>query len=163
VNVEWPNLSKLIEGKLGVPRLDYQPDPYPAAELRQRADETNDPLVARLLTDLVDNPAMLKALNRQPTDVRNLNVCVHYLAASKIEIPKRARERVADAWHIKPSMVKDCFTAHGATAAAWLKNLIEHVDSRSEFATHDDIHRAIDADLTLRAAAMGRDFRRRTP
>jgi hypothetical protein len=86
---------------------------------------------------------------------------MHYLVASKIEIPKRARERVATAWGLKPSMLKDAYTAHGATAATWLENLIEHVDAHSDFAIHDDIHHAIDADLTLRAATMGRDFRRR--
>lgn len=162
MNAEWPNLCKLVEGSgLALPRLDYTSEPYPAAELRKRASESTDPWVIGLLTRLAEQPATLNALNRQPTDVRNLNACMHYLVASKLEVPKRARERVATAWHIKTSMLKDAFTSHGATAAAWLDNLIEHIDARSEFATYDDVHRAIDADLTLRAAAMGRDFRRR--
>lgn len=161
MKTDWPNVAALVEGTgLTVPRLDYQPEPYPAAELRKRA-KSADPWLAELLTTLAEQPATLKALNRQPTNVRNLNVCMHYVVASKLEIPKRARERVAKAWSIKPSMVKDAFTANGGTASDWLANLIEHINARSEFATDKDIYRAIDSDLTLRAAAMGRDFRRR--
>jgi hypothetical protein len=162
MSAEWPHITALVEGSgLTAPRLDYPAEPYPAEELRKRASESMDPWFIDLLTRLAEQPATLNALNRQPTDVRNLNACMHYLVASKLEIPKRARERVATAWRIKPSMLKDAFTLHGATAAAWLDNLIEHIDARSEFATHEDIHRAIDADLTLRAAEMARDFRRR--
>jgi hypothetical protein len=159
MNAEWPNVTALVEGRgLTVERLDYSP--YNAEELRKRATESTDPWLGGLLTKLAEQPSTLNALNRS-TDIRNINVSMHYLVASKLDKPKRARGRVADAWHIKQSMVKDIFTAHGATASAWLDNLIEHIDARSEFATHEDIHRAVDADLTLRAAAMGGDFRRR--
>jgi hypothetical protein len=52
--------------------------------------------------------------------------------------------------------VKDIHTRHGESAATWLDNLVDHIHTRSDFATRRQVLQAIDDDLTLRAASMPR-------
>lgn len=150
---EWPNLTALIEAKLTIPVLDNRPPPYPAEWLRKRAEKYSaDPEMSALLRLLADRSALNNKLNRQSAAVRNRNVALHYQIACALE-PKKlvARQRVAGLWLISPEHVKDINTEHGSTAITWLANLLSHIDVRAEFASREEILRALDADMTVRA------------
>jgi hypothetical protein len=154
---EWPNVGALIEAKLTMPVLDKRAARYTPERLREMVDRyASDPEITELLNILASHPALNKKLNRNPASVRNANIALHYLIACKLE-PKKlaARQRVADVWLIAPATVKDIAIEHGPTALTWLVNLIEHIDVRSEFATRDEILRALDADMIARAPVLG--------
>jgi hypothetical protein len=69
---------------------------------------------------------------------------------------KDAYTRVAGLWDRERSYVPDILTEHREAAQTWLDNLLEHIDDRADFATREEILKALDADLELRAASWSR-------
>jgi hypothetical protein len=137
-----------------MPVLDNRAPPYPVEWLRERAEKyAADPEMAGLLGLLANYPALNAKLNRQSVAVRNQNIALHYQIVCALE-PKTKKvvilQQIADLWVMAPATVKEIAIEHGPTARMWLGNLILHIDVRSEFATRDDILRALNADMVLR-------------
>jgi hypothetical protein len=89
------------------------------------------------------------------------NICLHYLIATEgmwhkhrhKEEREHALTRIAGLWDREPSYVPDILTEHREAAQTWLDNLLEY---NSDFAKPEEILKALDADLMLRAASWPR-------
>jgi len=161
MKLDWPNLSLLVQDRVSLPVLDFRVAPFPAESLLKRAKgyKKTDPWISDFLTRIAKSKTALNALNDNRTAIRNGNIAIHYLAATKylpIKKVKAPRGRVARLWKVKDSYVKEILTLYRGVASEWLDSFVAYVYSRTDFATHEQIVRAITLDFEHRASTMAR-------